>query len=152
MVCFTTCAIATGFIGSSIALMASTRKHLLASDLVNSLDETQKVIYYSIVEERFRAYIIGAIIGIILSVIYIYYAKQTDASAQTVICSVIVIVGISQYLYYTLVPKSQWMLNHLNDKEQVDRWLEMYKYMSYRCHMGFALGLVGYGLLAWANI
>lgn len=152
MVCYTTCALATGFIGSSLALTFYTRKELLQNQLLDTLDDNQKVIYKSIVEERFTALVTGTIIGLILSAIYFYLAKTNSAKPQTIICSVIAIIGITQYLYYRLVPKSQWLLIHLDKREQIDAWLEMYKYMSRRCHLGFLLGIVGYALLAWANI
>ena len=109
MVCFTTCALATGFIGSSIALTFHTRQQLLESQFLNSLDDEQKLIYKSVVEERFRAFTMGTILGIILSAIYFAVAKKNGASPQTIICSVIAIIGITQYLYYRMVPKSKWM-------------------------------------------
>jgi len=152
MVCYTTCALATGFIGSSVALMFNTRQNLLQNQFVSILDEKQKEIYFSIVQERYRAYIIGTILGLILSTVFFFLSKQNNLEAKTIICSVILIIGLTQYFYYRLVPKSQWMLNHLTNQDQVDKWLEIYKYMSNRCHTGFAIGLVGYGLLAWANI
>jgi hypothetical protein len=43
-------------------------------------------------------------------------------------------------IYYLLMPKSDWMLNHLKTPEQNKAWLEVYKTMKYRYLIGFILG------------
>ena len=152
MVCYTTCALATGFIGSSLAIMLSTQKNLLSSQLVGTLDEKQKSIYIAIVKERFNLYTHGTILGIILSTIFFFYANKNDFSNRAIICSIIVIIGLTQYLYYTLMPKTNMLLEYLNTPEQIKAWLSIYKHMKRQFHLGFLLGLLGYGLLAKANI
>ena len=152
MVCFTTCALAMGFIGASISIMINTHQRYLNSKFVEMLDDNQRNTYQTIVNEQFRYYTQGTIIGLLLSAVYFYIAKRNGAQPQTIICSVIAIIGIVQYLYYKLMPKSQWVLSILTTKDQVAQWLEIYKYMSWQYHMGFALGIIGYAILTWANI
>ncbi len=62
----------------------------------------------------------------------------------------VVILVITQLLFYKLMPKSKWMLNHIDKKEQIDAWLEIYKYMANRAHVGFMIGIVSFILLSWS--
>ena len=40
------------------------------------------------------------------------------------------------------MPKSTYMLNHIDNAEQAKAWLEIYKIMKYRCHLGMLLGII----------
>ena len=53
------------------------------------------------------------------------------------------------YFYYTLMPKSDYMLLHLTTPEQNQLWLNIYKHMKTKCHVGFLIGMVGYFFLAY---
>jgi len=57
---------------------------------------------------------------------------------------------VTNYFYYVLHPKTEWMLAHINTKEQNIAWLTMYKEMQYNYHLGLALGIIGVGVLAFA--
>jgi hypothetical protein len=57
---------------------------------------------------------------------------------------------LTNYFYYRLAPKSDWMLNHATHPEQVRAWLVMYREMSYHYHFGLALGILAVGMLAFA--
>ena len=35
------------------------------------------------------------------------------------------------------------MVRELENQEQIDKWLQIYRLMQFRYHLGFALGLVG---------
>jgi hypothetical protein len=47
-------------------------------------------------------------------------------------------------------PKSDWMLDHLQKKEEIRDWLQMYKEMQYNYHIGITLGIIAVGFLAFA--
>ncbi len=49
-----------------------------------------------------------------------------------------------------LSPKSDWMLEHLQNKEEIKAWLLMYREMQYNYHMGLVLGIIAVGVLAFA--
>jgi hypothetical protein len=49
-----------------------------------------------------------------------------------------------------LSPKSDWILNHMNTKEEIKAWLLMYREMQFNYHMGLVLGIIGVGILAFA--
>ena len=77
-------------------------------------------IYIKIANERANIYFQGLILG-----------KATFFLAVTLITSV---------LYYFIVPKSDYMLNHLQTQEQNKAWLDVYKKMQSRYLTGFILG------------
>ena len=76
--------------------------------------------------------------------------KHTPLKNMHVICIVMSISFITNYFYYILSPKSDWMLNHVNDKEQVKAWLQMYREMSYNYHLGLVLGIIAVGIFSFA--
>ena len=51
------------------------------------------------------------------------------------------------FLYYMLMPKSKYMLEVINDDEQNELWLEVYREMQLRYWGGFLLGVVGFALI-----
>jgi hypothetical protein len=60
--------------------------------------------------------------------------------------AITMVVGM---LYYRLMPKSDYMLNHLQTAEQNRAWLEMYKTMQSRYILGMLFGALA--ALALAN-
>ncbi len=95
-------------------------------------------IYIKISNERRNIYFQGLILGIIISYFILkllniknLYHKVTFFLAITLSVSV---------LYYFLIPKSDYMLNHLTTQEQNKAWLEVYKNMQYKYVTGFLLG------------
>jgi uncharacterized membrane protein YkgB len=104
-------------------------------------------------EERMRISYTGYIIGFILSLFLIYYnvnLKKQKFSTLSIVCLVMATCFITNYFYYTLSPKSDWMLNHTNSSAQVKAWLQMYREMQINYHMGMVLGIIGVGVLALA--
>ena len=68
----------------------------------------------------------------------------------SLVCTVMATCFLTNYFYYVLSPKSDWMLNHINDKDQVKAWLQMYREMSFNYHAGLGLGILAVGILAFA--
>ena len=145
MTCIWQCGLASGLIFASLYISYSSYVNLLKDNLVSTLDDKQRIIYYKIVRERFGLYMFGLLAGLVVAALYLASGWGNSKAEQ--VCSVIAIITIVQVGVYKLFPKSDWLLTNFDKKEQVDAWLEMYKFMSYRYHMGFIIGLVGYGLL-----
>ena len=81
----------------------------------------------------------GFCIGLIVGIIYlITYANKK----QPVYCIFIAIVLGFAYLHYTIMPKSDYMLNHITNQEQAKAWLEIYKAMKKKCYTGMILGVL----------
>jgi hypothetical protein len=115
--------------------------------IMKSTEPKQKKLYESIVDERLSIYLQGVVIGVIISLVYLYFIKgTTDVLKHSCIFTSISL--FVQYIYYSLTPKSAWMVTNLKNQEQTQDWLDVYKFMKYRYHMGMVLGLIGYFLLS----
>jgi hypothetical protein len=68
----------------------------------------------------------------------------------SLVCTVMATCFLTNYFYYVLSPKSDWMLNHMKKQEEVNAWLQMYKSMQYNYHMGMALGIIAVAIFASA--
>jgi uncharacterized protein YacL len=109
--------------------------------------------YEKISEERKTISIQGYIIGLIFSLFIIFYniqIKHNKMNSFSLVCTVMATSFLTNYFYYILHPKSDWMLNHMNSQEQVKAWLQMYREMSYNYHMGIVLGIIAVGIFAFA--
>ena len=71
-------------------------------------------------------------------------------STFSLVCIVMSTCFLTNYFYYMLAPKSDWMLNHSNSPEDTKAWLQMYRAMQFNYHMGFVLGIIGVGIFAFA--
>jgi len=70
------------------------------------------------------------------------FSSNPKSSALPKICMVASITFVTNYLFYILYPKTDYMLLHLNDKTQIQGWLNIYKKMQFKFHLGFVLGIV----------
>jgi len=155
MPCSISCALATAFVISMIYMNNATQKSQTIEVYQEQLPTNLKLLYAKLTNERLRIYYYGYILGFILSLIVIFYNSQISKPSHkmttfTVTCTVITISFITNYFYYMLSPKSDYMLNHINSPDQTKAWLTMYRHMQYYFHMGLVLGLVAVAFLAIA--
>ena len=124
----------------------------LFTNLQNVLDKDQLSIYRSIVSERSSLHLTGYGIGFILSALIIYYNRSLPENKKITTAPLMCIVGavtfLTNYFYYILSPKSNWMVLHLRTKEQKKQWLNVYKNMQWNYHFSFLLGIIGVVFLA----
>lgn len=120
-------------------------KATLSSDLQNRYDKISKERMYI----GYQGYALGVVISLFI-IIYNLKIKQQKMGTTSLVCTVIATAFITNYFYYILTPKSDWMLNHLNNREEINAWLLMYREMQYNYHMGLALGIIAVGVLAFA--
>jgi hypothetical protein len=109
--------------------------------------------YEKISQERRAISYYGYGLGLIFSLCLIFYylqIKKVKMSASALVCMATATTFLTNYFYYMLTPKTDWMLNHMNKQEEVNAWLQMYKGMQYNYHMGMALGIVAVGIFASA--
>ena len=101
-------------------------------------------------KERTLIWIKATFIAILASVLFARYGKNlvniTGSYSRS--CMNTLIFYMVQYMVYSLHPKSDWMLNHVDNNEQAKAWLEKYKYMKNKWHMGAILGIAGYFFVA----
>jgi uncharacterized protein YacL len=130
-----------------------TNKSEIVKHYKNSLPSDLQKRYDNISEERRRISIHGYILGLILSLFIIFYnlkIKGLQMKTFSLVCVVMATCFVTNYFYYMLTPKSDWMLNHISNQQQTKAWLLMYREMSFNYHAGLFLGIIAAGVLAFA--
>jgi hypothetical protein len=76
-------------------------------------------------------------------------------SRAALLCSVAAITLATNYFYYVLSPKSDWMVLHFNPQNNQNNnnndaanWLRVYRGMQVNYHVGLVLGIAGTILLS----
>ena len=154
MFCKTTCFVSIVFLIANIFVMFNVDKDKLKNNFIKLLNYQQRELYESLIKERRNIYFHGYGLGLILSFIYLYYIKQIlgkRINNVLLICSVGFIVFITNYLYYILMKKSTYMIEHLNNKEQTKAWLDIYRTMQFKYHLGLLLGIISAMIFAASN-
>jgi hypothetical protein len=153
MPCSTTCMIAVALIIATIYFQNATTKSKIVQEYKKQLPSNLQNLYEKISAERLRLNYYGYALGLILSLIIILYnytSKRNKLTNTSLVCLVIVVSFLTNYFYYILSPKSTYMLDHINSPEQTKAWLAMYREMQYNYHLGFVIGVVAVGVLAFA--
>ena len=144
MTCLNYCVLGSAFLGSSILTMMSSKYSKNFVNFRKLLNKSQLDIYNVISKERMSIYIKGLILGILLAVLKTFNSSLKGTNKLCVF--VVIALGVN-YLFYSLHPKSSYMLLHLTSQQQNEAWLNIYKEMKLRCKLGLLLGVAGYILL-----
>jgi len=153
MACTTSCMISAVFIIGMIYFYNMTDKSEIVRLYKQHLPSDLQKRYDKISKERMMISYYGYGLGLLLSLFIIFYNVQMKGlklNTFSLVCTVMATCFLTNYFFYMLYPKSDWMLNHTNSSEQVKAWLQMYKEMSYNYHAGLVLGIIGVGILAFA--
>ncbi len=143
MNCYLSSILGLGLLGGSIATMTVTKEqHNTLKDVFS--DDLDKK-YDEIITERRNHYLIGLILGAIISIIVI--KNIININKYTRITLFLAITLGTAVLLYMVLPKSDYILNHLKTPEENKKWLEVYKTMKSRYYIGFVLGIIGALLL-----
>ena len=144
MFCCTTCIIAFVFLVANIYSVLSC-SNVNKDNFYNVLTNVQKDKYNKIIDERKNIYYMGYGLGLLLSLIGILISKKIlklKLNNISLVCLVGTITFVTNYLFYILYPKSDYMLLHLNDKKQIEEWLKIYRKMQFKYHIGFVFGII----------
>ena len=142
--CLNYCVLGFAFLGSSILSMLASKNSKNFVNFKTLLTQEQLSIYKNIRKERLNIYIKGLILGTLIATLIVF---NSSLKSTNKICVFIVTAFSFNYMFYSLYPKSTYMLLHLNTPKQNEAWLKIYKEMKLRCICGVLLGLVGYILL-----
>ena len=106
----------------------------------------------SVTNNQVISFVISATISFLLTVsgLPIVLDFFTAFSGQIITDAVASFSFLTNYFYYTLSPKSDWMLNHIADGNQAKAWLYVYRKHQVAYHGGLALGLIAMGFFAFA--
>lgn len=152
MVCRTSCLVAIVFLVSMIYTHGIVDQYGVIKQYRDQLTPELNARYQKISDERrgifYRGYLVGFVLSVILLLLNKYRGRKTDALSM--VCIIVSVSFITNYLFYLLSPKSDWMLNHIRDPKQTQAWLAMYRTMQVYHHGGLALGLIAMGFFAYA--
>lgn len=153
MVCSISCMISVIFVIGMIYFYNLTDKSKIVKHYKSFLSSDLQKRYDKISKERASISYQGYILGVILSLGIIFYnlkIKKERLNTTSLVCIVIATSFVTNYFYYMLHPKSDWMLNHMGNQEEVRAWLQMYREMQFNYHSGLVLGIIAVGILAFA--
>jgi hypothetical protein len=153
MACAFSCMISAVFVIGMIYFYNLTDKSDVVKNYKSSLSSDLQKRYEKITNERANISYQGYALGVIISLGIIFYnlkMKGSKMNTSALVCTVVATAFVTNYFYYMLSPKSDWMLNHMNNKEEIKAWLLMYREMQFNYNMGLVLGIIGVGILAFA--
>jgi len=148
MACCVSCMISCIFVIGMIYFYNATDKSEIVQQYKATLPIELKERYENITAERRRISYQGYGLGVLLSLVILSFRRKMNTFS--LVCTVMATCFLTNYFYYMLSPKSDWMLNHTTNPDQVHAWLLMYRAMSYHYHFGIAFGIIAVGILAFA--
>lgn len=153
MPCGITCLLALVIIISKIIMTISVANDPRIKQYELQFRPELQEVYKRIANERLSIYVQGYTLGFILSVLFILYNTQIAKRPMPIIAMVCLVITISffvSYFYYSLSPKTDWVLNHVSGEKDAKAWLEVYRAMQWHYHSAFVIGLIGIGMFAFA--
>jgi hypothetical protein len=151
MPCSITCIVSAGFI---IAMIFMTNMMAVGYPAYKEqLPESLQLVYSKIVKERTQIFYTGYSLGLFLALVLIFYNTKVIKKRMgwpSMVCITVFIAFVTNYFYYVLTPKKDWMLNHIDSKAQTQAWLDMYRTMQVYYHGSLVFGIVAVGLIAFA--
>jgi hypothetical protein len=158
------CAYSCGIAATLIAGMAYCtymgNRSKLVQNYMRTLTPDQQQTYAKIVAERRGIYLRGFGWGLLLSALMLgIHHQYLTMSRAVLLCNVAAITLATNYFYYILSPKSDWMMLHFNKanedaanedaaNEDAANWLRVYRGMQVNYHVGLVLGITGTVLLS----
>jgi hypothetical protein len=115
--CATSCGIAATLIAGMAYCTYMGNRTKLVQDYMHTLSADQRQIYAKIVEERRGIYLRGFGLGLFLSALLLgIHHQYLTMSRAVLLCNVAAITLATNYFYYMLSPKSDWMVLHFENK------------------------------------
>ena len=146
MTCIQSCLVSSMLFFSILATMVASKVSPSHKKFQELLNDKQKEIHSKIVKERGTIFVIGLLVGILVA-----YLVTTVLALQKRVNKNCLFVGLAIFInivFYMVYPKSDYMLLHLEGKEQVQAWLDIYKEMKMKKFIGMGVGLFAYYIMA----
>jgi len=148
--CTITCFLAFVIVVAMIIMTLMVSNDSFIKNYRDNLPADIKKEYDRIVAERQQIYFTGYLIGVVVSIFVIIFVLKMRMPVSAMVCLTVVVSTVINYFYYTLSPKSNYMIELLKNDQQRQDWLVTYKSMQYYYHFSFVLGAVAVGVFAYA--
>ena len=146
----TLCAIAVAFLLTSIAFpFVSHSKSQLHKTLYDTLNNDQQQRYERIVRHRNNLYLQGLVVGLLVACFVVGLVMYTHPLSTNTSygCLAVIVLFVTEFLYYMLSPKGEYMIDVLDSTEQRRAWMDVYRHMQVSMYGSFACALVASFLL-----
>lgn len=147
MLCGVSCFAGVVFLIANLYVTFTVDKTADKDALYNTLDKEEIVRYEDIVKERRNIYFQGYGLGILIALVLLSLMDRRKMGKIAMACFAGGVTLTVNYLYYMLRPKSDYMILHLNKEDQRQAWLNIYRTMQVKYHLGLALGILAAMLL-----
>lgn len=151
MLCRTTCFVAVVFLIANLYVTFTADKSNLKDGFYKTLDAENIARYELIIKERRNNYLQGYGLGLIVSLILLIFMNKRKIGNVGIVCLVGGVTLTINYLYYMLKPKTDYMVLHLDKEEQRQAWLNIYRSMQVKYHVGLVLGILAAMILAYSS-
>lgn len=138
MNCYLSGMIGIGMVVASYSTMSISEqeKNRLLEIFPANLDR----IYIKITNERRNIYFQGLALGVIVAYLLLTLLTISITNTFHKVSFFLAVALPISVIYYFIIPKSDYMLNHLTTQEENKAWLEVYKQMQQKYLIGFLLG------------
>lgn len=144
------CAIAVAFLLTSIVIpFVSRAKSQQHTNLHDTLNDEQQKRYERIVGHRRNLYLQGLVVGLLVACFVVGVIMQTHPLLTNTSygCIAVIVLFVTEFLYYILSPKGEYMIDVLDSAEQRRAWMDVYRHMQVSMYGSFACALVASFLL-----
>lgn len=109
--------------------------------------------YEEIKKERMNHFIIGLVVAIVVSLVYYYKLSNEKTPLFERLNVVGLFILLLPVVIYTVLPKSDYMLQHSQTDQDYKDWFNIYLCMQNRCIHGFLCGFaLSMIVLSFSNI
>jgi hypothetical protein len=146
MKCLPLCYIGIAFLVANVIMTITCDKSSQKKGFYDTLSPELVEKYEGIIEERRKIYFTGYAYGLLLAFAFVAYAKKMKKIGTSGgICVMAGVTLLTNYFYYILSRKSDFMVIHLEKEEQRVEWQKIYRTMQVKYHTGLLLGIVAAG-------
>ena len=154
MLCGITCSLGLMFLIANLYVTFTADKTKQKQEFYNTLSEDKIEKYENIIKERRGIYLKGYGLGLILAFLSLFlyekFGLNDKRKGLNKICFIGGITLLVNYFYYMLSPKTDYMILHLNEENQREKWLTINKTMQFKYHIGLLLGIIASMVLAYS--
>ena len=154
MLCGITCSLGLMFLTANLYVTFTADKTKQKQEFYNTLSEDKLEKYENIIKERRGIYLKGYVLGLILAFISLFIYENFGWNDKRKVLNKVCFIGgitlLVNYFYYMLSPKTDYMILHLNEENQREKWLTINKTMQFKYHIGLLLGIIASMVLAYS--